>query len=137
MPELWCLQNLFFRKKKWFEFFNLLLWRKSSKTFKVLIPNLNKCGSCRLTKCFRHNLFDASCIECQHFRCKDCVKFINSIEFLYENAKDEEWNYICNFLHDLFRVSNITRGKFADISEPIQFSMSKTDFIVSSVGNSF
>ena len=105
--------------------------------YKVLIPNVNKCGNCGSTKCFRCNLFDDSCIECQHFRCKDCVKFINSIKFFYKNAKGEEWNYVCNFLYDLLRVSDITRTNFTDISEPIQSPISKTAFIVSSVGNSF
>ena len=105
--------------------------------YRVLIPNLNKCGNCGPTKCFRCNLFDYSCVECQHFRCKDCVKFINSIKFFYENAKEEEWNYICSFLHDLFRVDDITRTNFKDIQQPLQLDLQRTAFIVSSNGNSY
>ena len=105
---------------------------------RVQIPNLNKCGNCGSTKCFRCNVFDYSCVECQHFRCKNCVKFMNTIKFFYENTKDEEWDYICNFLHDLFRVDDITRTNFTDIRESIQIPTSKTAFIVSrAVGGSF
>ena len=118
-------------------FQSFVMEKEFENLYKVLIPKLNKCGNCGSTKCFRCNLFDDSCIESQHFRRKDCVKFINSIKFFYENAKDEEWNYVCNFLHNLFRVSDITRTNFTDISEPIQFPISKTAFIVSSVRNSF
>ena len=106
--------------------------------YRVLIPNLNKCGNCGSTKCFQCKVFDYSCVECQHFRCKNCVKFMHSVKFFYENAKDEEWDYIFNFLHDLFRVDDITRTYFTDIRESIQFPTSRTDFIVSRVvGGSF
>ena len=105
---------------------------------RVLIPNLNKCGNCGFTKCFSCNHFDHSCDLYKQYRCEHCAKFINSIKFFYENAKDEEWDYIFNFLHDLFRVDDITRTYFTDIRESIQFPTSRTDFIVSRVvGGSF
>ena len=70
--------------------------------YRVLIPNLNKCGNCGFTKCFRCNHFDDSCDLCKQYRCEHCAKFINSIKFFYESAKDKEWDYIFNFLHNLF-----------------------------------
>ena len=75
---------------------------KFEDLYRVLLPDLNKCGNCGFTKCFRCNHFDHSCDLCKQYRCEHCVKFINSIKFFYENAKDEEWDYFFNFLHDLF-----------------------------------
>ena len=129
MLELLFLQKLFFRKKMAQIFQSFFMKKEFEDLYKLLIPNLNKCGNCRSTKCFWCNVFDYFCVECQHFRCKDCVKFINSIKFFYENAKDEEWNCICNFLHDLFWVDDITRSNFTDIRNPIKFPTNKIAFI--------
>ena len=40
--------------------------------------------------------------------------------------------YICNFLHDLFHVSWISRCSFKDIEKPINSSIAKTTFLISS-----
>ena len=112
--------------------------KKFKDLYRVLIPNLNKCGNCESTKCFQCKVSDYSCVECRHLRCKNCVKFMHSIKFFYENAKDEEWDYIFNFLHNLFRVDDITRTSFTNIRESIQFPTIRTDFTVSrDVGCSF
>ena len=65
----------------------------------------------------------------------DVKNVLNSLtlsNFFYGRSNQEEWNYICNFLHDLFRVNWITRINFRDISEPIIFPINKTAFTVSS-----
>ena len=41
-------------------------------------------------------------------------------------------SYICNFLHDLFHVSWISRCSFKDIEKPINSSITKTTFLISS-----
>ena len=75
--------------------------------YKVLIPNLNECGNCGITKCCIYKKFDASCILCRHDRCKACVKFINSTELLYERSTKEQWDYICNFIHIFFAFTGL------------------------------
>ena len=92
----------FFRKKMAQIFQSFFMKKEFEDRYRVLIPNLNKYGNCGSTKCFQCKVFDYSCVECQHFRCKNCVKFMHSVKFFYENAKGEEWDYIFNFLHDLF-----------------------------------
>ena len=131
MPELQFLQNLFLEKMAQI-FQSFFMKKEFEDLYRVLIPNLNKCGNCGFTKCFRCTKFDDSCGHCRQYRCTECVKFINAIEFFYECSNQEEWNYICNFLHDLFRVNSVTRMNFRDISEPINFPINKTAFIVSS-----
>lgn len=104
---------------------------------KVLIPILNKCGNCGRTKCFNCKRFDESCVICRSDRCEACVKFLNSIDYFYEHTTLEQWNYICNFIHDLCQVHWITRMNFEDIKNPVNSSIKKTSFIVSSTDENF
>ena len=100
--------------------------------YQTLLPNLNECGNCRITKCYFCVKFDASCQSCRIQRCKNCIKFFNAIEFFYGQATKKQWDYICNFLHDLFRVHRITKSSFKDIEKPIKSSVKNSCFIVSS-----
>ena len=130
--RFFCKNLFFFFRKKMAQIFQSFFMKKEFEDlYRVLIPNLNKCGNCGSTKCFQCKVFNYPCVECQHFRCKNCIKFIHSVKSFYENAKDEEWDYIFNFLHDIFRVSDITSTNFTGIWESIQFPTIRTDFIVS------
>ena len=63
---------------------------------------------------------------------KSCVKFFNSIEFFYQNSTKEQWDYICNFLHDCLRLHWITKQSFKDMSKIITSRVKNTCFIISS-----
>ena len=63
--------------------------------------------------------------------CTACVKFFNTLVFFYLNATEYQWNYICNFLYDVFRLDKVTRVNFKDFLIPISFSISDTLFITS------
>ena len=54
--------------------------------------------------------------------------------FFYLNATEYQWNYICNFLYDVFRLDKVTRVNFKDVLTPIGFSNSDTLFITSRTG---
>ena len=49
----------------------------------------------------------------------------------YINTTEDQWNYICNFLHDVFRLDKTTRLHFKDVLTLISFSISGTLFITS------
>ena len=58
--------------------------------YKVLIPDLNKCGGCGRIKCFNCKRFDESCMICGSDRCNACAKFLNSIDYFYEHTTLEQ-----------------------------------------------
>lgn len=95
-----------------------------------MIPNLNKCNACGITKCSLCKNFDICCYSCRFQRCKPCEKFFNSIEFFYQNATKEQWDYICNFSHDFFRLHWITKQTFKDVSKIITSPVKNTCFII-------
>ena len=99
--------------------------------YSVLLPSLNQCGSCGITKCFDCQNFDITCNHCKSKRCTACVKFFNTQVFFYLNATEYQWNYICNFLYDVFRLDKVTRVNLKDFLIPISFSISDTLFITS------
>ena len=72
--------------------------------YQVLLPSLNQCGACGVTKCFFCVKFDISCAFCKFRRCIACVKFYNTLNLFFKNNTRDQWNYICNFLHDIFRL---------------------------------
>ena len=101
------------------------------RLYGVLFPSLNQCGACGITKCVDCQKFDISCKNCKSRRCIVCVKFFCTLIFFYINTTEDQWNYICNFLHDVFRLDKTTRLHFKDVLTPISFSISDTLFITS------
>ena len=115
------------------EIFKSAMMKKGfEQLYQVLIPNLNVCDNCGILKCFYCNKFIASCSLCSAERCKNCVKYNNAVDFFYNQCSAEQWNYICNFLYDLFHISWIRRWYFKDISRPINSSVTKTSFLIAS-----
>ena len=100
--------------------------------YQILIPSLNSCGNCGVLKCFYCSKFTVSCSLCRNERCKNCFQFKNATDFFYEHCSKEQWNYICNFLHDLFDASWISRWYFKDITRPITSSIKNSCFLISS-----
>ena len=113
-------------------FQNYFLQKEFQDLYRVLLVELNDCGACGIEKCFYCNKFDASCVSCRNDRCKACIKFFNSINFFYINSSEEQWDYICNFLYDIFYLHYITRQCFFDVHAPLEPSIRDSCFLVSS-----
>ena len=75
--------------------------------------------------------FDMTCASCKFRRCIACVKFFNAINFFFKNSTNDQWNCICNFLDDIFRLHSKTREYFKDVFTPIRSSIRDTCFIIS------
>ena len=97
--------------------------------YRVLLPSLNQCGACGVTKCFFCAKFDICCASYNIRRCIACVKFHNTLNFFLKNSTKDQCNYI--FLHDIFRLHSKTREHFKDVSTPIRPSVRNTCFIIS------
>ena len=97
---------------------------KFRKLYQVLLPALNLCNACGFTKCYSCEKFETNCTECKLIRCINCVKFQNSIHFFYIHTTIGQWSYVCNFLYDVFRLHDITRANFNDVSIPMMRSIS-------------
>lgn len=59
------------------------------------------------------------------------MKFFNSIKFFYQNATRDQWNYICNFLHDFFQLHWIMKQTFKDVNKIVNSKVKNTCFIIS------
>ena len=99
--------------------------------YQVLLPSLNHCGACGVTRCFFCAKFDISCASCKFRRWIACVKFYNTLNLFFKNSTRDQWNYIRNFLHDIFRLHWKTREHFKDVSTSIRSSVRNTCFIIS------
>ena len=105
--------------------------KEFEQLYRVLLPSLNECGACGIVKCYLCKKFNVTCSPCKFKRCILCVKFFNTLSFFCKNSSREQWNYVCNFLHDLFRLHYRTKEFFKDVSVPIRSSI-RHCFIVSS-----
>ena len=73
--------------------------------YQVIIPNLNQCNSCGILNCRYCFLFQYNCNMCRIMRCKNCQLFKNTKDLMFEKCSINQWNYVVNFIHDLFDVS--------------------------------
>ena len=111
-------------------FHSYFMQREFEQLYRVLLPPLNECGACGITKCYVCKRFDVSCLPCLFRRCVECVKFFNTLNFFFKNSSRDQWNYICNFLHNLFRLHFKTKQYFWDVSAPIRSNIRDSCFIV-------
>ena len=105
--------------------------KEFEQLYRVLLLSLNECG---IVKCYLCKKFYVTCSRCKFRRCVPCVKSLNTLNFIYKNSVElsrEQWNYVCNFLHDLFRLNYRTKEFLKDISVPIRSSIRHSCFIVS------
>ena len=82
--------------------------------YRKIIPKLNDCNNCGILKCTYGSRFTVSCSLCRKGRCKNCVSFKKIVDLLFEKCSKDQWDYVCNFLHDLFRISWFTTCCFKD-----------------------
>ena len=99
--------------------------------YKELIPNLNICGNCGIRRCAECNRFNNFCHLCKMARCEHCFRFLNCVEYLYNRTTLDEWNYICNFIHNFLKVSFVSMNSFEDLGKTFFSSILKTVFLVS------
>ena len=91
------------------------LRKEFEELYQKIIPKLNDCNNCGILKCVFCSKFIVSCSICRKDRCKNCVLFQNTVDLLFEKCSKEQWDYVCNFLYDLFRVSWLTAYCFKDL----------------------
>ena len=113
-------------------FQSYFLQKEFQDLYRVLLVELNDCGACGIEKCFYCNKFDASCVSCRNNRCRACIRFFNSLTFCYNNSSKEQWDYLCNFLYDIFRLHDITKRCFFDVRAPLEPSIRNSYFLVPS-----
>ena len=83
-----------------------LLKKEFEEHYQKIIPSLNEWGNCDILKCYHCFSFNLNCSSCRLCRCKNCQMFKNSKWLLFEKCVIEQWNYIVNFLHDFFQISD-------------------------------
>ena len=71
-----------------------------------IIPSLIECGSCGILKCTDCFRFSINCGRCRLWKCKNCEMFKITKDLLFEKCSNQQWRYIVNFVHDLFKLSN-------------------------------
>ena len=104
--------------------------KEFEQLYRVLLPSLNECGACGIVKCYLCKKFDVTCSPCKFRRCVPCIKFFNTLNFFYKNSNREQWNYVCNFLHDLFSCT-------IELKNSLKTSLSLSDLALDIVVLSF
>ena len=96
-----------FKTKKLENEFNELVYK--------IIPSLNKRGNCDILKCGYHFKFSFDCSGCKLNKCKNCKMFKITKDLLFEKCNNEQWRYVVNFIHDLFKVSEFSFNFLTDL----------------------
>ena len=92
-----------------------ILKKQFEELYQKIIPSLNECGNCDILKCYHCFSFNLNCSSCRLWRCKNCQMFKNSKWLLFQKCTIEQWNYIVNFLHDFFQISDYSFDFFSDL----------------------
>ena len=58
------------------------------RLYGVLLPSLNECAACGITKCYNCLKFDVKCTERRQNRCTQCIQFFNTLIFF---MKIQQW----------------------------------------------
>ena len=73
-----------------------------------ILPSLNDCRFCNKLKCKFYKQFCVNYNICKKEKCLNCHRFNKSKDILINRDNDFISGYVQNFLHDYFKVSNIT-----------------------------
>ena len=60
-------------------FHTVFLQNEFKRLYQKIIPALNECDFCGVTKCMYCKKFDVSCLLCRDARCKHCLAYCNTI----------------------------------------------------------
>ena len=103
------------------------LWKEFKEFYRIIIPNLNNCDSCGISKCRYCFIFQYDCRMCQIMRCKNCQLFKNYKDLLFKKCSVEQWQYIVNFIDDLFNLSIYSVFCYDDL-KPISEKVKNKNF---------
>ena len=82
------------------------------KEYRILVneilPSLNVCRFCNQLKCKYCLKFSANCNMCKGDKCLKCYRFNKSKDILINSGDFFISNYVQDFLHDYFIVSDLT-----------------------------
>lgn len=102
-----------------------IIKKEFEEFYRVVIPNLNNCKSCGILKCSKCFVFQYNRVMCCIFRCKNFQLFKTSRDFLFQKTSIEQYNYIVNFVRDLYHVSDHSIMRYKDL-KPISAEVKKT-----------
>ena len=82
------------------------------KEYRILVneilPSLNDCRFCNQLKCKYCLKFSVNCNMCKRDKCLKCYRFNKSKDILINSGDFFISNYAQDFLHDYFKVSDLT-----------------------------
>ena len=82
------------------------------KEYRILVneilPSLNDCRFCNQLKCKYCLKFSVNCNMCKRDKCLKCYRFNKSKDILINSGDFFISNYVQDFLHDYFKVSDLT-----------------------------
>ena len=73
-----------------------------------ILPSLNDCRFCNQLKCKYCLKFSVNCNMCKRDKCLKCYRFNKSKDILINSGDFFISNYVQDFLHDYFKVSDLT-----------------------------
>ena len=73
-----------------------------------ILPSLNDCRFCNELKCKYCKKFCVNCNMCKKDKCFNCYRFNKSKDILINCGNDFILDYVQNFLHVYFKVSDLT-----------------------------
>ena len=72
-----------------------------------ILPSLNKCRFCNQLKCKYCLKFSVNCNVWKRDKCLKCYRFNKSKDILINSGDFFISNYVQDFLHDYFKVSDL------------------------------
>ena len=105
-----------------------IIEQEFKELYQTIIPLLNECNNCNILKCRYCVIFRYECTNCRISRCKSCQLFKNSKDILFKKCSNQQWNYIVNFLHDLFNISDYSFMQYSDL-KPISKLVKKKNSV--------
>ena len=73
-----------------------------------ILPSLNDCQYCNQLKCKYCSQFSVNCNKCKRDRCFKCHRFNKSKDILINCGDFFVSNYVQDFLHDYFKMSDLS-----------------------------
>ena len=93
------------------ELFKCDILKKEYKNFcNNLIAEVIKCNYCNKTSCDAHKKFKLECNQCRQFRCRNCMAFNISKNYLMDNLDADGKNCLACFILDETIIEKRTKS---------------------------